>query len=81
MFLYNMFIHLRKNGPKLKTSRVLSINFQLIKSNALSKSTVKIIPGVPLTSLKKNHFFYLPNIRTYKTDLYITCLIFIYNMW
>ncbi len=81
MFLYNMFIHLRKNGPKLKAFSVLSINFQLIESNAFSKSTVKIIPGVPLTSIKKNHIFYLPNITTYKTALYITCLIFIYNMW
>ncbi len=52
MFLYNMFILLRKNGPKLKASRFLSLNFQFIESNAFSKSTVKIIPGVPLSSLK-----------------------------
>ncbi len=48
-----MFIHLQKNGPPLKAPRVLSINVQLSESNAFSKFTVKIIPGVPLSSLKK----------------------------
>ena len=38
-------------GPKLKLSKALSMNFQLIESKAFSKSIVKIMPGVFCNSL------------------------------